>query len=154
MSELAAVEIQFQIHAIQRAQSTGKKFNFDVIGEVLQGVLYISEYGQLSPVPGADFPGAKSKCIELAQLWKGLFSQWKEEGAKTIVNWKGDFFKLIKESMRCAPFTPILMSEIEVGFETLLEIEFKVEDDAHTVGTYTELDDNDVTPWGLSALWL
>ena len=34
--DLAAVEIQFQIRAIQRAQSTGKD-DFDVIGEVCKG---------------------------------------------------------------------------------------------------------------------
>ena len=151
--ELAAIEIQFQVRAILRAQSIEMKFDLDVIGDVLQGVVCISEYGRLSPVLGADFPGAKSKCFELAQLWQGLFAQWKDEGAADTVAWKGEFFHLIKESMRCAPFLPALMSEIEVGFENLLEIEFKVEDDARTVGTYTELHDDGVTPWGPSALW-
>ena len=149
IKDTALAEIQFQMHIICGASSECAKFDFDVLAQVLQALVYVSEYSQLCPVPGADFPGAKLRCMEMASNWRRLFSHLSLRGAFELAEHREDWLTAVKQTLRCAPFTQLLMQALEDGFETLLETEFGVKDNVAS-GTQTQFIEADFTS-GLSA---
>ena len=53
----------------------------------------------------------------MAQVWKRLSGKLQENGVEQVVSAKKDWFDAFFESLRCAPFTTLVMQELEKGFE-------------------------------------
>lgn len=150
--EVASLEIQFQQRIVSRKLKSQRSADpFDEAEEDLQALVYLSEYAKLCPVPGADYAGSKKFGEQLARQWRIVFEKIREGGKGKFHELAEDWRSLVLECMRCPPFSPQLMSEIESGFQVMLDAECYY-DVKQEVGSKTELEEEIGFP-GQSAWW-